>query len=228
MTDNKLKLESDSKQVQRLVPADDSSSRRFESVQYHGDDVPGDISPDTEPDGNSAAVSGRLLVAIPEAVTAMSGSFEQFTREIMADADTGPIRADDWYDQETALAVIGSLEERGGGQVVERVGRFLPELLPWDTDVPTFTAALEGFGDWYRTWHRSGPETFTVRSTGEMEVELTLATPYPDEFERGLVRGLVHQFPTGGTNIWTTVDGAAADGQTVYRFTVREDSNRPS
>jgi len=213
MTLQNSKLEIDGREIQKLVPADESSSDRFETAQYSDDG--------TVPTG--ATVSGRVLASIPAAVTRMSGSFETYTWQLLDDADAGPISEDDWYAQETAVDVLARLEETVGPQVVERVGRFLPELLDWPRDVTTFTEALEAVGDWYRTVHRDDAAVVAA-STGSENGELRLATPYPTAFENGLVRGLVLQFATSGTSVWTT-STTDSDGATVYRFRLRTAPN---
>jgi len=104
-------------------------------------------------------------------------------------------------------------------QVVERVGRFLPALLDWPHDVRTFTEALATVDDWYRTVHRDHAAV-VAPSTGSASVELRLATPYPTAFEDGLVRGLVLEFVTDGTSVWTT-STTDSEGVTTYRFKLR-------
>ena len=213
MTPKPTELRMDGRGIKKLVPTDESSPDRFEAVRYSAEVVPAS-------NANGATVSGRLLAAMPAAVMKTSGSFEEYTWEILAEAGARPIDEHDWYAQETALAVLAHLQDVVGEQVVERVGRFLPELLEWPRDVTTFTEALEAVDDWYRAVHRDDDATVTFTTTGPSTGELRLATPYPTGFENGLVRGLVLQFSTDGTYVWTT-SARDTDGETVYRFVIR-------
>ncbi len=217
MTPKTTKLDIDGPEIQKLVPAGDASADRFATARYSGRTEPAD-TPDVESGAEGATVSGRVLAAIPAAVNEMSGSFERFTWRILEEAGTGPVSEQDWYAQETVLAVLAALRDTAGEQVVERVGRFLPELLDWPRDVTTVTEAFEAVGDWYRTVHR-GDATVTFTPTGTAGGELRLATPYPPEFEAGLVRGLVHRFATDGTQVRTAA--TEGDGETVYEVTIR-------
>jgi len=207
-------LEMGERERQTLVPGEEVSAERFERARHsgHGGTLP-------EPDATGGAVSGRVLASIPAAVTRMSGSFEAYTWQLLDDADAGPISEDDWYAQETAVAMLARLQETVGPQVVERVGRFLPALLDWPHDVRTFTEALATVDDWYRTVHRDHAAV-VAPSTGSASVELRLATPYPTAFEDGLVRGLVLEFVTDGTSVWTT-STTDSEGVTTYRFKLR-------
>ena len=208
---NATRLETDGQRIQKLVPAGDTSSGRFE-VSEHSDAV------GTRTAASEDTVSGRVLAAIPTAVAEMSGSFERFTWQILEEAGAGPVNEHDWYAQETVLAVFAHLEATAGEQVVERVGRFLPELVDWPADATGVTEALETMDDWYRAVHRDDA-TITFTPTGSSGGELRLATPYPSDFEAGLVRGVVFRFAADGTQVRTTA--TRDDGVTVYEMSIR-------
>jgi len=215
MTPKATKLETEGQEIQKLVPADDTSSGRFETARYSDDGEPHDTR-----EAAGATVSGRVLAAIPAAVAEMSGSFERFTWQILAEAGTGTVSERDWYAQETLLRVLANLQDTVGEQVVERVGRFLPELLDWPGDVTTLTDGLDALEEWYRTVHRDDA-TIAFTPTGPDGGALRLATPYPSGFEEGLVRGLVLRFATEGTHVRTTA--TTDDGVTVYEFSMVTD-----
>lgn len=220
MTQKAPTLETDEREIQKLVPADDSSSGRFETARYSDDAEPGGVAAEA----TAATVSGRVLAAIPAAVVEMSGSFEQFTWRLLEDAGTGTVNERDWYAQETVLEVFETLRATVGDQVVERVGRFLPELLDWPADVTTLIGAFEAVDDFYQTVHRDNA-TVTFTQTGPASGELRLATPYPSGFEVGLARGLIQRFADGESHVRTSAT-TNADGETVYEFVILSETER--
>ena len=208
-------------QVAKLVPADSTDSNRFERVQRTAEKSVADpvSTAHVGQESDGALVSGRVIVAIPDAVARMSGSFERFTRQLLADAGLQNVRADDWYPQETLLALLEHLQETVGDQIVERLGRFLPELLPWPGTVTSLSDALDAVDDWYGTWNRSDTDAVSVSKLDDSQRSLSLDTPYPCRFERGLVRGLVHRFGSTVTRIRTTLYHSEPERGAVYHLT---------
>jgi len=220
MTQNAPTLETDEREITKLVPADDASSGRFETARYSDDGDPDGVATEAA----TATVSGRVLAAIPATVVKMSGSFEQFTWRLLEDAGTGRVDEHDWYAQETVMEVFATLQATVGDQVVERVGRFLPELLDWPEDVTTLVGAFEAVDDWYRTVNRDDA-TIAFTRTGPAGGELRLATPYPSSFEVGLARGLVQRFGDAESHVRTAAT-TNADGETVYEFVILSETER--
>lgn len=203
------------RQVTKLVPADSDDPGRFRRAPVGGAESEGDTGEQTA----RAMVSGRVFTAIPEAVAEMSGSFEGFTRQLLREAELTDIEADDWYPQAALVRFLRYLRESVGGQTVERLGRFLPTLLPWPDSVGSLRDALQAVDSWYRTWTRDDGATVAFTPSADHEETLVLDTPYPVEFERGLARGLRCQFESTATGVGLQFQDATTDGTTRCRFT---------
>lgn len=164
-------------------------------------------------------VSGRILAVLPDAVERTCGAFDGSMRETMARAGIENPRAREWYDQARLLDVCDRLYESVGAATVERIGRFLPELVDWPADVTTTAEALEALDGWYDGLHRRGAGSVTFERTDDGHGEVRFETPYPDAFECGLVRGIGHHFETDDLHGYVTDVDTATGG--VSRFVVR-------
>ena len=212
-------LKTENRQLARLVPADRESGTKFERQPRDSGRTADATAAERQPVAEGTRVSGQWLLAIPEAVTIASGSFRTLTEQHMAAAGIGDIQQESWYARDELLAAFARLQETIGAQIVERVGRFLPAILDWPDGATTLRAALAAFGDWYATWHRGDTDAVAFSMVGTATGELTLATPYPDQFERGLVRGLIHEFGREGEYARLAGQETASDGAARYEIT---------
>ena len=207
-----------------LVPADSDDSARFERVSGEPRTASGRVAA-VGHGADTATVSGRVFLAIPDAVAKKSGSFEGFTWRLLRAVGLADVQAEDWYPRETLCTLLDHLEDAVGPQIVERVGRFLPEMLSWPEPVTDLAGALQTLEDWFRTWTRGDGDTVQVTITDDSQGELSLAMPYPVQFTTGLVRGLVHQFGSNATWARTSTE---ADDESVYRFTFGDSAASPA
>lgn len=159
--------------------------------------------------GPTVAVSGRLVAVLPSAVEQTCGSFEYTMQQYMNQSDLEDIDYDGWYDRSELLETYTQLRDTVGEQIIERVGRFLPELIDWPADVATVSEALRSLEAWYDDLHRGHNDTIRYRRVDDHHARVTLDTPYPTLFEQGLVRGIGHQFRPG------TVQGLVVDTETT-------------
>ncbi|MFC6757005.1 MULTISPECIES: hypothetical protein [Haloarcula] len=213
-------LTTENRQLTRLVPADSESEARFKRQPPARDGQTAEVAvagPRSMADG--ASVSGRWLLAIPDTVAAVSGSFRTFTEQHMAAGGLTELHRESWYGRDELLTVFARLEAAVGVQIVERIGRFLPAILESPPGVTNLQAALSAFEDWYGMWHRESSDTVSFRTVGAATGELVLATPYPDQFERGLVRGFIYEFGADGEYARLSGQETDADGATRYEIT---------
>lgn len=219
MKQPQLNEPNESSQLTKLVPADSDVSSRFQQVSRDADvSMPGHETDAAETTA-SGTVSGRVFLAIPEAIAKMSGSFEGFTRQLLADAGLTDIRAEDWYPQSALVTVLDHLRDTVGGQTVERLGRFLPTILPLPDAASDARDAFQALDDWYRTWNRGDGDTVAFSAICERQATLLLDTAYPVEFERGIVRGILCQFDLSGAGPRSRFYEPATVSATVCRFT---------
>lgn len=159
--------------------------------------------------GSDVEVSGQLIAALPSAVEETCGSFEQAMERYMTESSLETVDYDSWYDRSELLAMCTHLRDRVGEQIIERLGRFVPALLDWPSDVTTVAAALAHLEDWYDGLHRGHDDSIEYRMVDDHHAQLTFDTPYPAPFERGLVRGIGHQFES------SSVLGLVVDSETT-------------
>lgn len=141
-----------------------------------------------------AEVSGQLVAVLPAAVERTCGSFEQTMEQFMSVSSFEAIDPDGWYARADLLDVCSRLADTISGQMVERLGRFLPELLAWPADVRTITDGYRALDTWYDDLHRGHDDSVRFQMVDGHHAELSFDTPYPAGFEAGLARGIGHRF----------------------------------
>lgn len=160
-------------------------------------------------------VSGRLLAVLPAAVEQTCGSFDRTMQRYINQSSLEHTDCDGWYARSELLETYTKLQDTVGEQILERVGRFLPELIAWQADVTTVSEALSSLDEWYDDLHRGHNDTIQCRMVDDHHARITLDTPYPALFEEGLVRGIGHQFGPG------TVQGLVVDSETTSEGVTR-------
>lgn len=160
--------------------------------------------------GTDAAVSGRLLAVLPEAVNRTCGSFDRSTRQFMSEYDITDPQPAQWFPQVTVVTMYEQLESAVGTGILERIGRFLPALV--DDEIAEFT----GIESWYDTVHRDHEGSIRFQSTGSRRGEIVVETPYPDAFEDGLVRGLCREIQTDSMQVYVTETDPTTETESRY------------
>jgi hypothetical protein len=163
---------------------------------------------------DDAAVSGRLVTVLPEAVNRTCGSFDRPTRRLLCECGIDGLVADRWYSRSAVLAMCDNLESAAGSGIVERIGRFVPELVGWPAHVETIEDGFAAIEKWYDDLHRGHDDTVRFESTGRTAGTVTLDTPYPPAFEAGLVRGLCLKIQTDSMQVYVHPEENAS-GETI-------------
>lgn len=105
-------------------------------------------------------------------------------------------RPQTWYDLESWLHVLNDLAAKG--IPLDAIGETMANSYPF-SNVGTVTDALVQLGEDFLKAHKQAADTWQVQPQTPQMVCLCTRTPYPDEFELGLIRGVAERF--AGTSV---------------------------
>ncbi len=149
--------------------------------------------------------SGEAILSI----VAGMGAFEATARRFLKDAGIDEIHPGSWYPSTAWLAAFAAIAKKVGARTLFYVGLKIPEtaLLPPNiVDVPTALGAID-VG--YHMNHRFGGRPMFDPTTGEMLEGIghyalravdqrsglvVVDTPYPCDFDLGIVHGFAARF----------------------------------
>lgn len=118
-----------------------------------------------------------------------------------------PIQEDSWYNQQ---AWLNTFQELKAGNFLNMVaiGMNIPDLAVWPPQVTTVHEALGSIDVAYHMNHRNGEiGSYHYTATGERTGVMVCNTPYPSDFDYGLIYRIVQKFRD----------------QTSTKFTVKRD-----
>lgn len=101
-----------------------------------------------------------------------------------------------WYPQQHLLDALRTIFRSVGPASVHAIGRRVPSGVPWPPGLRALGEALAAVDVAYRMNHR-GPEglgRYHAEPRGERELVLDSDTPYPCEFDHGIVEGVCDRF----------------------------------
>lgn len=134
---------------------------------------------------------GRTILSLLEAM----GPFRRKGERILADAGIQEVDPAAWYPLDTWVSVLRTIEKQIGPKTLERAGRKIAEHAEIPPGVDSFEKLLAGFGIAYGMNNRGpGAGSISCRVLGDRHAQIQFNTPYPCEFERGVVQGFFSVF----------------------------------
>ncbi|MCP4542781.1 MAG: hypothetical protein GY832_37130 [Chloroflexi bacterium] len=139
-----------------------------------------------------AEVLGAVIL---EALNAL-GIYKEFGRNILQDLGITDIQPDQWYSQETLSKFYHTLKERTGPATMFVTGKAVAQALQIPVGQRSIEQVPSSLGQMWRVNHRH--ITLDVgwkhQKTGDRSAVMTIVSPYPDDFERGILIGVVERF----------------------------------
>lgn len=167
-------------------------------------------------------VTGSSLNSLLDAVSDLSNIFEDQTHETLAKHGIEHVRDDEWYVLRAYLDALADIGENIGPQTLTNVGKAIPDNAEWPPEVDSVSAGLDSIDDAYQMNHRGGEfGCYDHEAVGDREAVMTCENPYPCEFDRGLITGVVQKFGSEGTlvQVEEESDACRSEGgeRCVYR-----------
>lgn len=154
------------------------------------------FSPDAEINGESI-----LLI-----VNGM-GAFRETAIKMLAEKGIQRIQPEKWYLQQAFLDALMAVAEKVGEEILFSAGKTFSNQLNWPRQINTPEKALAYIDVAYRLNHR-GREIGSYRydKTGAESGKMVCTNPYPSEFDRGLILGVLRKFAPEGSTAFVMLD----------------------
>jgi hypothetical protein len=123
------------------------------------------------------------------------GAFKGIALGILKDNGIDDPKPHLWYSQQAWLDSFSTIAQKVGPNTLYQIGRHLPSEGRYPPTIDSIERALEELDVAYKTSHRGGDVGFyRFESTGMRSGKITTFTPYPCEFDRGLIHSLAQHF----------------------------------
>lgn len=147
-----------------------------------------DISPSVE-------VSGRVVLALVHVM----GAFRSLSLDILKEHGIENPEDGDWYPLRGFLDSFDTMMQRIGPNTLSAVGRQIVAQAPFPPEIKQPEEALLGLQHAYQAEHRGGDVgRYHFVAKGPRNGLMISTTPYPENFDRGLIRALVEKFEPDG------------------------------
>lgn len=165
--------------------------------------------------GQETEILGSAVSAVVDGAGALAPAYGDRATDILGEYGIHEPSREGWYDADRFRRVLGHIAETAGPATVRRIGREMATRmeLPDVTDTGEALAGLDGA---YRQLHRGTAGAYEVEDTGERSTRVRARTPYPEAFDRGLLRGVGYAFSEGVPRV-TVVE--SDENATVYDVT---------
>ena len=159
--------------------------------------MPQFVSPDPQ-----AQVRSTTLLELKNFVSA---PFQPLLDKILKAHGVFTESPEEWYDMQLGLDISQEIQENVGPHTMFSIGKKAGELRQFPSTITSLEAALESINEAYQNSHRGeNIGYYEVLSVDMKEhvIEFKAHTPYPDEFDRGLLTSIARKFkPNGSMNI---------------------------
>lgn len=147
-----------------------------------------DISPSVE-------VNGRVVLALVHVM----GAFRSLSLDILKEHGIENPEDGHWYPLNRFLDSFDTMMQRIGPNTLSAVGRQIVAQAPFPPEITTPADALSSLDASYQGEHRQGEVgRYHFVSKSDHSGVMISTTPYPENFDRGLIRALVERFEPDG------------------------------
>ena len=145
-------------------------------------------------DAVKATVSGGNILSMLAAM----GAFRRSGEQILNTHGIVNAAADGWYMLGDYVAALNEIETRIGPSTLFRVGQEIPNHIKLPPGIDTFEKVIGSFGPAFSMNHRgAGAGGITFEITAPNTGIITSGTPYPCDFDRGVIQGFFRKLVKG-------------------------------
>jgi hypothetical protein len=150
-------------------------------------------------------VNGRTIMSVLEAIP----DYKEFARGVLDKNGIHGMRRGSWHSQQSWLNAFRDIAREIGGFTLYAIGRSIPDSADWPARIETLDEALASIDVAYHMNHRIGTEPlydeatgrmaegighYTARTIGPGHVQLICDTPYPCDFDKGVIAATANKF----------------------------------
>jgi hypothetical protein len=162
-------------------------------------------------------VSGRAIESTLDQVMVV---FRRRIEEALTEQGIDDVNSHRWYPVGQFADVLEMVERDAGEAVVRKLGAAIPESMDWQGSPVSVKEGLDALPDGYRTCHRGLTGGYDMESSDENSATVVCETPYPPEFDKGVIKGTAERFGAGFTKIEELNATPRASGETAHTYEV--------
>ena len=136
-----------------------------------------------------STVSGGNILSMLAAM----GPFRKRGEQILEEHSIKNVEADAWFPLDAYVASLEAIRARMGPNTLYQVGRQIPNHVPLPPGIDTFEKVLASFGMAFDMNHRGMQGVITYETQGDRNATIVTGTPYPCDFDRGVISGFFHK-----------------------------------
>ena len=107
-----------------------------------------------------------------------------------------------WADLQTYLNIMQSLRRREGHLMgLIALGQTIPNVIDLPPHIQTLEDMFQNFNTLYRSVHQGDVGQYVVKFISQTHIHVKAYTPYPSDYEYGLLYGFAHRFLPPTTEI---------------------------
>lgn len=162
-------------------------------------------------DEASGTVRGEMVQVCIDGVMSV---YQDRMRDMLdeEDIERPDPQPDEWYPLEKFLDVLTAVERNTGKNALAKIGESTPRFLDWPTTVDSPAAGLSHLPEMYEDKHRQASGEYTCTEVDETNLEITSTTPYPTQWEMGVLKGTAEHFGAR----YARVDIVEEGGKTTF------------
>lgn len=151
-------------------------------------------------------VYGKSLLSFVEGMEIESQKALQILKENGL-ADIDPAK---WYSQQAWLNALKQIAETVGPHTLYNIGTKIPENAKFPPGIDSIEKALESIDTAYHMNHRGGKiGNYRFKQSPDGSLYFICDSPYPCEFDRGIIEGLARKFTPEGRFLTVKHDDSA-------------------
>jgi hypothetical protein len=143
-------------------------------------------------DDLSGEVRGETVNPCIEGVMSV---FQDRMRNILDDhgIEQPDPQPDEWYPMSKFVRVLDVVGTDVGENAQEKIGEATPQFINWPTQPDSPADALERLIDAFDNTHRNVDGDYSFYQTDDGEGRITSTTPYPEMWEKGMLKGAAEE-----------------------------------
>ena len=127
---------------------------------------------------------------------------KNFALEVLAENGIVDPLPGQWYSQQAYLNAFKAIAEKIGPFTLFEIGKNIPDNVVLPPGVDSFEDVFSTFNQGYQMNHRGGATGCQEAArTGDRSLKVISSTPYPCEFERGVIEGFAMKFKPEGASL---------------------------
>lgn len=126
-----------------------------------------------------------------------SGDFSNIASEILEKHGMKELKPREWYPFKEWLDAFKEISEKVGPTILYIAGTRVSEKMRWPPNIGSLQKGLESLDEVYHSYHRNdniGNYKTLIFDSEKREAEIKSDTPYPCDFDRGIIMSAVNRY----------------------------------